>query len=154
MVLIIRNAKKRDSLTVIKLMREYDLYENKLDKSVEITSGNEIKITFLSDLESSRAYYVLAQIDKEILGMIIWSVYQSGKIKWGVIQDLIVNKNFRNSGIGSELFNYVYDRIKNKGCKKIKSFVRFNNTISLKFWKKKGFKSTENKGYSIIKEIK
>jgi GNAT superfamily N-acetyltransferase len=153
MEIIIKKANAKDVDAVVSLINEYDIYEKKLDKNVEIEKKSDLKKAFLEDLETKRAYYYIASIQNSAGGLIIYSIYRSGKAKWAVLQDLIINEKYRGFGIGKKLVSFVIKKVKIMGCKRIKSFVRFNNKKALGFWKKQGFKTDANKGYSIIKQI-
>ena len=61
---------------------------------------------------------------------------------------IVVNKEYRNSSIGSQLLDYVKNYLNSKGVKKIFLEVRVDNLIAKSFYKKNGFvEGGVRKGY-------
>ena len=82
----------------------------------------------------------LAECDSAVAGIIDYAVYSRGKLKIGTLGNLFVLDEFRGKGIGSELSEYVLNKIKRMECDFVNSGVRANNKEAQKFWEKRGFK--------------
>ena len=97
----IRNGEKKDLRSVLNLIKELAEYENALE---------EVTIT-LRELESdgfgdSQYYkFLVAEIDEKIIGLsFYWFRYSTWKGRFLFLEDFIIKKKYRSSGVGSKLF--------------------------------------------------
>ncbi len=97
----IRNGEKKDLQSVLNLIKELAEYENALE---------EVTIT-LRELESdgfgdSQYYkFLVAEIDEKIIGLsFYWFRYSTWKGRFLFLEDFIIKKKYRSSGVGSKLF--------------------------------------------------
>ena len=101
----IRKITLNDMNRVFELLNE--LYENKLkyDKFVEI---------YKSKLNDENSYYIVAIIDNKIVGVLTSEIQIKlhRERKQSFIDDLIVDKNYRNKGIGKALLQDAVDYAK------------------------------------------
>ena len=151
--MIIRKATLEDLEDLARLMREYDVYENKLNKKVQISSIKENKKLISKHIKSKSITHTVFEKDGKIVGLINWDIRSDNKAKKGVIHNLIIDKDYRGKKIGTKLVDYVIKEFKKRGCTKVGSFVRIANKGALEFWKKQGFDNNEA-GYSISKRLK
>ncbi|HLC31810.1 MAG TPA: GNAT family N-acetyltransferase [Candidatus Nanoarchaeia archaeon] len=149
---MIREATKEDLNRLISLYREYDLYENELDKGVEIDSIVEIKKRTLKFLKNKKVRIFVIEEYGEILGMVDWSIDKKNGEKRGVLNNIIINKKARGKRYGTQLVDFLIDYFKNKKCVKVYSFVRGKNIKAQKFWKDYGFNLSVN-GYHMDKKL-
>jgi len=150
--MVIREATKRDLNNLINLYKEYDSYENHLDKSVSIDTNSVIRKRTTKFLKTKEVRIFVIEEDKEIFGLIDFGVKKSVKQKIGVIHNLIISKKARGRGYGSKLTDFALDYFKRVRCNKVGSFVRANNLKAQEFWKKKGF-DIKVSGFNIEKKI-
>ena len=130
---IIRKGLKNDLPAVLNLIKELADYEKSL-KEVTIT---------LKDLEKDGFgkhpwyWFLIAEKNKIIIGLsFYWIRYSTWKGKFLFLEDFIIKKEYRRSGIGSELFEATI-----KECHKLKLNgmiwqVLDWNTPAIDFYKK------------------
>jgi GNAT superfamily N-acetyltransferase len=107
---------------------------------------------FKQGLKSKFQCYVCARIKGNVVGFISLtiknSLWQQGYI--GHIDELIVGKQYRGRGIGSQLLEYIANLAKKKGCSRIELDSAFTRKNAHKFYKRNGF---ENRAFVFSKEI-
>lgn len=70
-----------------------------------------------------------------------------GRIWWKeipIIEDMYVDENLRSNGIGSNLLNFLEERVKEKNHIKVVLFVEKENILAEKLYIKKDYKFTGN----------
>ncbi len=132
-MLTIRKGKKKDLPFILELIKELAEYENSLQ---------EVSIT-LKQLEDdgfeNRPFYsfLVAEKNNEIIGMSFYFIrYSTWKGKFLFLEDFIVKKECRRTGVGKALFNATI-----KVCQKLKVEgmcwqVLDWNTPAIEFYKK------------------
>ena len=109
----IRTAKKNDMLTV---------YEQICDLENKTLKMNDFRKTFNINVSNKNIIYLVAAVNKkEIVGFIschIQNLLHHEK-RVAEIQELYVNKKYRQQGVGTLLINKVVEKLKTK---KIESF--------------------------------
>jgi ribosomal protein S18 acetylase RimI-like enzyme len=68
----------------------------------------------------------------------------------GNIDELVVDREYRNQGIGKLLMNEMEAIAKNRGCKRLELDSAFHRTNAHAFYEKQGF---EKRAYLFSKEI-
>jgi GNAT superfamily N-acetyltransferase len=98
----IRKGKKSDLPDILSLIKELAEYEN---------SANQVSIT-LEQLENDgfskkpSYYFLIAEKSNEIIGMsFYWIRYSTWKGKFLFLEDFVIKKQHRRSGVGKALFN-------------------------------------------------
>ena len=135
MTFIIREGKKTDMPSVLKLIQELANFEREPD-AVEVT---------LNDLENDGFgknplfETFVAEMDGEIVGMaLFYPRYSTWKGPTIHLEDLIVTHSKRGLKIGTALYNKVIEYGFKKGVKRIEWVVLDWNTPAIKFYKKTG----------------
>ena len=107
--------------------------EKYFEKTMEAIENNEGKILLYEDKE-------------QIVGLIVGIVNNEKTIRYdfnapkrGRITELVVNKEYRNKGIGKELLNSMKEYLKSIGCEKILIAVFGYNKGAIKFYKENGY---------------
>lgn len=136
----IRGAKKEDIREIAKLMHQYDVYENNLDKRIEISSVKSYEKEISEFSKNKSTIFLVGEENGEIVGFINFAIDRRGKMKIGVLQDIFVKENFRRRKIGEKLVDYVLTKMKKEKCQFVKSAVRVKNKKAQKFWERQGFK--------------
>ncbi len=149
--MIIRRGSLKDLDELAKLLHEYDVYENNLDRNVKIDSLKKIKEDVRNQLKKKIILYTIIEENKEVLGLINWRVAKINDKKTGMIQNIIINQKARERGFGNLLVKEVMKDFKRSNCKNMTGFVRLKNKKALEFWKKQGFKFEE--GFQISKTL-
>jgi ribosomal protein S18 acetylase RimI-like enzyme len=80
-------------------------------------------------------------LDKAVVGFISIVYYRSffHKVGTALINELVVNRKYRNNGIGKELVNYAIKKAKMKKMDEIEVGVMKDNRGAVLFYKKNGF---------------
>jgi len=149
--MIIRKATKKDLNKIAELFLEYDKLEHKLDRNVKLFS---LKETENSEREHMKlgTEYLLAEEDKEVLGVLNMNIDKRGKEKMGVLHTLIVTEQSRGKGVGKKLVKQAFDYFKKNGCRRVKTFIHKMNENAKGFWEKQGFHLEE--GYHAVRMLK
>ncbi len=125
-----------------------------LDKSgYYITQEKEFKyekgihskaiIKIIKDKKQGRIF--VYKIEDKIVGMISLLYVMSSALgkKAGILEDVIVLKEFRNLGIGSELMRHALEYADKKSISRITLLTDSNNKKAHKFYEKFGFKKSD-----------
>ena len=133
MKLTIREGIKTDLPAVLKLIQELAEYEKALD---------EVTIS-LEDLENDgfgeRPWYwfLVAEKNNEIIGIsFYWIRYSTWKGKFLYLEDFVVKKEYRGSGIGGKLFEETINVCHNLKLNGMVWQVLDWNTPAVNFYKK------------------
>jgi len=147
----IRKATKKDLDILAKLDLGYCLYENSLDKRIEIPTIKELRITTEKYMKLGTVYFI-AEESKIPLGYISINFCLQGREHTGVIHTLFIDEKARGRGIGNMLVQYVFDLFKKNKCTRVRSFMHIANRNAQAFWKKQGFELEE--GYTASRRMK
>ena len=135
--IIIRKANESELPIIVELMKELiDSMDDVEDFDIDIVSENCRSL--LGDVNSS---IMIAEIDGLVVGVIKFSTRKtflhSGLS--GLIDELVVAKNYRGKGIGKQLICAVTEKCKQLGCCEVEVSTEFTNTNAMKFYKSCGF---------------
>lgn len=121
-----------------------ELYPDKTDKE----KNREL---FIEQFNKGREFLVAKEDDK-LIGFISLFIRINLQIesKLGLIDELIINKDYKNKGIGSKLIDEITKIAKEKGCKELSTFSNFKREDTHKFYENKGFVKSS---YYFWKEI-
>ncbi len=132
----IRRAKEGDLLEIAKLYKESysekPYNEKWIDKNVSARLG---------DLFSWTKIYVVV-IDKKIIGFIIFYSFLWDTCNKGYIEDLGVDKKYRNKGIAKKLMEKAEIELKKLGVKKILLDVNIKS-LAINLYKKIDYIKTD-----------
>ncbi|NLP57321.1 GNAT family N-acetyltransferase [Lutibacter sp. B1] len=135
MTFIIREGRKTDMPSVLKLIKELADFEKESD-AVEVTVEDLEKDGF-GKFPLFETY--VAEINGEIVGMaLFYPRYSTWKGPTIHLEDLIVTKSKRGLKIGSALYNKVIEYGYKKGVKRIEWVVLDWNTPAINFYEKTG----------------
>ncbi len=133
----IRMAKASDVPQVMELIRELAKFE-KEPHAVEISAEDLIRDGFSSE---RRFQCFVAEVGVEIMGMaLVYDRYSTWKGPAIHLEDLIVSKKMRGSGLGTALLNEVVKYGHRLGVKRISWEVLDWNEPAISFYEKKGAK--------------
>lgn len=128
----IRKIELEDLDNVFYLLNE--LYGNKLkyDKFKEI---------YKLKLEDKNSYYIVAVIDNKIVGVLTSeiNVQLHRERKQCFVEDLIIDKEYRNKGIGKALLQNAVDYAKENDCEVIELTSYIENENAHRFYEKNKF---------------
>lgn len=98
-----------------------------------------------------RIYVVI--VDKEIIGtfalLIMDNIAHMGAPS-GIVEDVVVHKDWQRMGIGREMMRFAMDYCRGKGCYKLALSSNGKRVIAHRFYEALGF---QRHGYSFIVEL-
>jgi GNAT superfamily N-acetyltransferase len=131
----IRRATKEDMARVLELIYELALYENK-PNAVELHVEDLEKAGFGDEKEF---ICFVAEVDGKIEGSaLIYNRFSTWKGSVLHLEDLVVSKRMRGSGLGTTLLNEVVRFGQEIGVKRISWEVSEGNENAMKFYQNKG----------------
>lgn len=133
----IRKGRIEDMPSVLGLIKELAVFE-KEPNAVEVTLADLMRDGFG---ENSLFHTFIAEENDQILGMALYYYrYSTWKGKTIHLEDLIVKKEKRGSGLGFKLYSEVIAQGKCDGVRRIEWNVLDWNTPAIEFYKKTGAK--------------
>lgn len=130
---IIRPGKKEDLPTVLELIRELAEYENMVDQV-----GNTVEALEKDGFGENPIYGLLvAEKENIVIGYSIYYYRYStwkGKRLW--LEDILVTKRERGTGVGKELFDKTIEIAKQENCTGMMWMVLDWNKPSIDFYKR------------------
>ncbi|WBX75803.1 GNAT family N-acetyltransferase [Tenacibaculum ovolyticum] len=142
MKIIFRTIKKEDILTVLPLLRK-----------LNTTTPDAILKERLLEMTTYNTYECIGAFDNDkligISGLWYSLRHYSGK---SVEPDhVIIDESYRGKNIGKQLFNWIYEYTKQKGCEVIELNTYTGNRKSHKFYYNEGF---EIYGFHFVKVMR
>ena len=134
----IRNTKLEDLDGVFELLNE--LYENKIEYS-------EFAKKYKESLENSNYYEIVAIEKNKVVGVLISRVINILAKKKNIlfIDDLIVNENCRNTGIGKLLIQTATTYAISRDCGALELTSMIQNINAHRFYENNGFEKRQYK---------
>lgn len=88
---------------------------------------------------------LVLKIDNKIVGMVslLYSISTALGGKVAIMEDMIIDKNYRNQGFGKKLLNEAINFSKSRNCLRMTLLTDFNNDAAISFYKSVGFKASE-----------
>ncbi len=134
---LVRESTPNDMPQVLNLIKELAVFEKSPD-AVEVTVETLIKEGFG---EKPLFTCFVAEIDEEIVGMaLIYYRFSTWKGRSIHLEDLIVKKKMRDSGIGKALYTRVIEYAFEKKVKRIEWAVLNWNEGAIRFYERSGAK--------------
>lgn len=135
MSFVIRNATQEDMVDVLELIKELAQFENEPEQ-VEVTAEDLKKDGFGP---KKRFHCFVAEKAKQVVGIaLIYDRYSTWKGRVIHLEDLIVTKEMRGSGLGSALLKEVVKYAYDLGVKRVSWEVLDWNEPAIKFYEAKG----------------
>lgn len=98
---------------------------------------------------SNRFFVAREPINRKIVGMLMLVVYRIPVWKKGWIEDVVVDKEYRNKGIATKLINYAIRNAKANGISSLNLTSRPERENANKLYGKLGFKKRDTNVYRI-----
>jgi diamine N-acetyltransferase len=149
MGLIIRKANMEDFDRLNKLFWQSDYfhYNNEPYIYEKTNDGCRTREYIESLLNDKINIFIVLEKEKEIIGFLLAYEETKGhlpfhkKRKYIVIDNIVVDENYRNKGYGEKLLNYIIEYAKNENYNDIMLYVYRFNENAIKLYEKKGFKT-------------
>ncbi len=135
--LVFRVARVEDIYTLCELL--FELFS----QEVEFTPNKEVQQKALKTiiLDENIGDIYVATIDEKVVAMvnILYTISTALGNQVAIFEDFIVDKNYRNQGIGENLIDFVFEDLKAKNFSRITLLTDNDNLKAHKFYEKKGF---------------
>ena len=133
MSVIIRRAKKEDCAHILRMIRDLAEYENALHQ-VELT----VEMLESQGFDESPEFScIVAEVDRNVVGMALtYPRYSTWKGPYTYLEDLMVDSNFRNQGIGTLLLEAVINEASEKKSARLEWQVLDWNESAIAFYRK------------------
>lgn len=159
--MIVRKATIQDKEQIVGLVREFDEYfaKNRLfsQEIIPFTVYKDKNSLFSHVVEewlTNTGYFVfVAEEDGRLLGHIVGSIVEKNDRvldKEGSIDEWFVSKNFRDKGVGKQLYNMLLDVFRQNNCNHIGLKVYSANEETIEKYHKLGFVELE---VTMVKEF-
>lgn len=136
-LMIIRQGKKEDMASVLKLIQELANFEKEPDAVV--ISVKDLERDGFSENPLFKTF--VAEVDNEIIGIALYYYrYSTWKGKTIHLEDLVVKANKRGTGAGFALYSEIIKQGKKDNVRRIEWNVLDWNTNAIDFYKKSGAK--------------
>lgn len=130
----IREAKREDMPQVLELIKELAAYENASDQ-VEISVEHLEKEGF----DNKNFTCFVADVDGRIQGMaLVYFRFSTWKGRTVHLEDLIVRKSMRGTGLGGALYRRVVQYGYDNGVKRVEWVVSEGNKNAIEFYENTG----------------
>lgn len=143
----IREAKKEDLINILELYKQPDMDNGKV-LSVEQA------IEIFDKISSYPNYKVFVALYHEIIvgtfALAIMDNLAHMGATSGLIEDVVVKKEYQGKGIGKQMITYAIECCKKYGCYKVALSSNLKRERAHKFYESLGFKKH---GYSFLVEI-
>ncbi len=116
-----------------------------LDEDYKPLSDDDIK----GMINSEGCFIFAARSQNKIVGMITLIIYRIPYTKKAVLEDVVVDEDFRGQGIGTKLIQTAIAKAKKTGAFIIDFTSRPNRESANRLYKKLGFKQRETNVYRL-----
>lgn len=112
-------------------------------QEVEFTPNKEVQQKALKTiiLDENIGDIYVATINERVVAMvnILYTISTALGTKVAIFEDFIVDRNYRNQGIGENLIDFVFEDLNAKNFSRITLLTDNDNLKAHKFYEKKGF---------------
>ena len=90
--------------------------------------------------------------EEKIVGMVnvLYTISTALGTKVGILEDMILDKNYRGQHLGTTLIDFALAKVKENGCKRVTLLTDEHNTPAHKFYEKKGFLKSSMVPFKLI----
>jgi len=138
---IIYLAGKDDLADLVRLLNDLFTQDIEFEPNFEKQESGLIKI--LNNPEIGEI--LVLKVDDKVIGMVslLYSISTALGGKVAILEDMIIDKNYRNQGFGKRLLNEAIYFSKSRNCLRLTLLTDFNNEAAICFYKSVGFKTSE-----------
>jgi ribosomal protein S18 acetylase RimI-like enzyme len=120
-----------------------------IDKQIDETAVKEV---IERGIKSPHQFYICANIEEKLVGFCSLSIKNN---LWtcanlGNVDELVVDSNYRNKGIGKMLLHEIEKLARSKGCKRLELDSAFHRNAAHDFYNKLGF---QKRAFLFTKEL-
>ncbi len=142
---LIRTATLKDVEIIIQLWKEMMKYHSEMSPLFYLAEDSEkyYRMYLVNSLNNPEVLYTVSENDGFPSGYARGSIVNRAPIfekrRIGMINEIFVLPQFRNSGLGSELTKSLTKWFNTKGIEYIELEVAWENKAGIEFWKRLGF---------------
>ena len=120
------------------------LLNSLFEQEVEFTPNEKMQTqglkTIISNIDIGHVL-VLKEANK-VVGMLtlLYTISTALGARVGILEDLVISKEYRSQGQGSKLINFAIEFAKENGCKRLTLLTDSDNTSAHKFYAENSFK--------------
>ena len=119
------------------------LLNSLFEQEVEFNPDEQAQIQGLETIISNPEVghiLIIKEADK-VVGMVnlLYTISTALGGRVGILEDMVIYKNYRSQGLGSRLIKFAIDFAKENNCKRLTLLTDANNTSAHKFYTDKGF---------------
>lgn len=145
--LIIRKTTESDIPVVLDLYRQIDVNDR---HTLSVEEATKILAKF--QIYPNYSLY-LAEIDNKIVGtfeLLIMDNFAHGGSKSGIVEDVVIDRNYRSKGLGRKMMEYAMAVCKDNNCYKLTLSSNIHRDKAHTFYENLGF---TKHGYSFLIEL-
>ncbi len=110
--------------------------------------------TIFTKIDENEDYYVLCVLNGDklagsISGIVCMDLYGDCR-PYMVVENFIVDRDFRRQGMGEKLFRSIEKIARERGCSQIILITDHDRKDAIRFYKKMGFDTDRNRGFKMI----
>ncbi len=143
--IVTRNATVRDIPAIADLWKELADFHADRDRYLALSSDATERYAdfILSQLTRESACLLVAEYQAAVIGFCFGFVRRNAPVfavsEVGVVDDLVVQEEFRRNGVGQALLQSAYQWFTKRGILRIEVGMLTTNEISTAFWREMGF---------------
>lgn len=141
MNLEIRIATNNDLDELVGLLNELFTQDIEFEPNDEIQKSGLEKIVCNPEIGE----ILVLRMNNKVIGMVslLYSISTALGGKVAILEDMIIDKNYRNKGFGKQLLQEAINFSVKRNCLRITLLTDFNNDIAIHFYKGFGFKKSD-----------
>ena len=123
-----------------------ELLNSLFEQEIEFKPDEEAQMRGLKAIISNPeiGHILVIKEANKVVGMVnllyIISTALGGRV--GILEDMVISKNHRSQGLGSQLIKFAIDFAKENSCKRLTLLTDADNTLAHKFYTDKGFNNS------------
>ena len=135
--MLFRVANKEDTKQIVKLLKQ--LFDCEVEFIYDKKKQTNAVDTIISNSSIGTIY--VANIEDKIIGCVsvLYTYSTALDSKVGIVEDMIIDKPYRDKDIGSKLLKYVIKQAKKQNLKRLTLLTDGSNKKAHKFYKKNRF---------------
>ena len=151
----IDDLKNIQELNLMLFKEEYDKYDKTLDCGW--TFGVKGEACFKERIVQDGGFVAIAEVDNKVVGYLAGSIVKPASYRklsgLAELENMFVEEEFRNKGIGTELYNVFVDWCRSRKVNRLRVVASSQNSKGINFYNKKGLKNYDISLESDIQEV-
>ena len=140
----IRIATEQDITRILELYRDMTITTSRAELA-RLPSPDDCRRVFAEISDSPGHELVVAEEDGEVIGTLVLLIVPNlshGALPWALVENMVVDRQHRRSGVGRLLIDYATTRAQGAGCYKIVLSSNKKRPGAHRFYRTVGFEPT------------